>query len=58
MARSFSQDPLEQHFNRQRAGFGGSRNPNVSQVQQKTVSLPVHGQLGLKRRGANCQDED
>ena len=58
MARAFSQDPLEQHFSRQRSGFGGSTNPNALQTQQRIVSLAVQGQLGIKRRGANVQDED
>lgn len=57
MARAFSQDPLEQHFSRQRAGGGGSSNPNVSQFAQKNVCLSITDQLGMKRRGANVEDE-
>ena len=32
-ARIFTQDPLEQHFSKLRAGQGGSTNPNIMQLE-------------------------
>ena len=50
-ARTFSQDHLEQYFSLQRAGGGGSTNPNVSQFLSKQVSLSIQRDLGVKRKG-------
>jgi len=52
-ARTFSQDHLEQHFSLQRAGGGGSSNPQCSPVftLSKQVSLSIQRDLGVKRKG-------
>lgn len=55
LARAFSQDPLEQYFSLQRSGFGGSRNPNVSQFLGRQASLAVQQDLGVKKRRANVE---
>lgn len=52
-ARIFTQDPLEQHFSKLRAGQGGSTNPNLGQVLNRNRSLHVIGQMGMKRRKGN-----
>jgi len=50
-ARTFSQDHLEQHFSLQRAGGGGSSNPNVNQFLSKQVSINIQRDLGIRKRG-------
>ena len=49
MARVFCQDPLEQHFSKQRASQGGNRNPDASQYLQNENSRFIQGKLSLKR---------
>ncbi|KAK3914528.1 Proteasome subunit beta [Frankliniella fusca] len=58
-ARVFSQDPLEQHFSKVRAGQGGSSNPNLHQSLKRTRDLDTIGDLGIKKRKGNsgeCED--
>lgn len=57
MARIYSQDPLEQHFSKQRQGGGGSRAPNAMQFQQKQVSDAISRNLGVRKRGANSTEQ-
>ncbi|KAK3924773.1 DNA transposase [Frankliniella fusca] len=57
-ARVFSQDPLEQHFGVQRCGRGGSRNPNVSQFEQKQVAVALHREIGVRKRKANSSEAE
>lgn len=57
MARSSSQDPLEQHFGGQRQGRGGSRNPNASQFLSYQVKSAVVRNLGVTKRGANVEGQ-
>lgn len=52
-ARIFSQDPLEQHFSKVRAGQGSSTNPNVNQVLTRNRAIHTIGQLGMKKRKGN-----
>ncbi|KAK3920828.1 Transposable element P transposase [Frankliniella fusca] len=52
-ARVFTQDPLEQHFSKVRAGHGGSNNPNVFQVLNRNRALHTIGQLGMRKRKGN-----
>lgn len=56
--RIFCQDPLEQYFRKQRAGCGGSTNPNVAQFLNKQRTLHVSGQMSVKRRGNTEVDVD
>ncbi|KAE8738331.1 hypothetical protein FOCC_FOCC016192 [Frankliniella occidentalis] len=53
-ARVFTQDPLEQHFSKVRAGQGGSSNPNSYQVLARNRTIHTIGQLGMKRRRGNA----
>ncbi|KAJ1519123.1 hypothetical protein ONE63_011276 [Megalurothrips usitatus] len=57
-ARIFSQDPLEQHFSKQRGRGGGSRNPNVAQFQQGQVVTALQRGLGVRKRKGNSTEED
>ncbi|KAJ1526448.1 hypothetical protein ONE63_009582 [Megalurothrips usitatus] len=52
-ARVFTQDPLEQHFSKVRAGQGGSTNPNLGQTLKRNRTLEVVGEMGMKRRKGN-----
>ncbi|XP_052131084.1 uncharacterized protein LOC127751486 [Frankliniella occidentalis] len=52
-ARVFTQDPLEQHFSKVRAGQGGSNNPNIFQVLNRNRALHTIGQLGTRKRKGN-----
>jgi len=56
-ARIFSQDPLEHHFGDQRAGCGGSRNPNVAKFQQKQVATALQRGISVKKRKSNSAEE-
>ena len=56
-ARIFTQDPLEQHFSKLRAGQGGSNNPNLTQVMYRNRAIHTVGQLGVKRRRGNSGQE-
>lgn len=55
MARVFCQDPLEQHFSKQRASCGGNKNPNVAAYLHNESTIHLQGKLRLKRRGANTE---
>ncbi|KAK3910961.1 Transposable element P transposase [Frankliniella fusca] len=55
-ARVFTQDPLEQHFSKLRAGQGGSTNPNLGQVLKRTNALELIGEMGMKRRKGNSAE--
>lgn len=55
-ARVFSQDPLEQYFSKQRAGGGGSTNPNLARFLNKNRLIHVLGQLGIKCRKGNSSE--
>ncbi|KAK3917951.1 Transposable element P transposase [Frankliniella fusca] len=57
MARCFSQDPLEQHFSKQRGGGGGSRHPNASQFESKMVPIALQRDLGIKKKRGNVTAE-
>lgn len=57
-ARVFTQDPLEQHFSKIRAGQGGSNNPNLNQVLNKNRALHTIGQLGMRKRKGNSGEGD
>ncbi|KAK3916198.1 Transposable element P transposase [Frankliniella fusca] len=57
-ARIFSQDPLEQHFSKQRAGGGGSTNPNLWKFLSKSKAIHIQGQLGIKRRKGNSAETE
>lgn len=54
--RVFTQDPLEQHFSKIRAGQGGSNNPNYWQVQNRNRAIHTIGQLGMKKRKGNSME--
>ena len=41
LSEKFSQDPLEEHFGRQRRGGGNNENPNYHQFQKQEVSLNI-----------------
>lgn len=56
-ARVFTQDPLEQHFSKVRAGQGGSTNPNLVQVLNRNRVLHTVGQLGMRKRKGNSGQE-
>lgn len=56
MGRVFCQDPIEQHFSKQRAANGGNNNPTVQQYMRTDNALHLQGNLRLKRRGANTED--
>jgi len=56
-ARVFCQDPLEQNFGKQRAGGGGSNNPNVSQYYHKQRAIHTIGTLGSGKRMAGNSGE-
>ncbi|KAK3922593.1 Transposable element P transposase [Frankliniella fusca] len=56
-ARIFTQDPLEQHFSKVRAGQGGSTNPNLFQVLNRIRALHTVGQLGMRKRKGNSGQE-
>ena len=53
--RVFCQDPLEQHFSKQRASAGGNRNPSVETFLRNENSIHLQRNLSLKRRGANTE---
>ncbi|KAE8742013.1 hypothetical protein FOCC_FOCC012454, partial [Frankliniella occidentalis] len=57
-ARVFSQDPLEQFFSKQRAGGGGSTNPNLSRFLNRGRLIHMLGQLGIKCRKGNSSEGD
>lgn len=57
-ARIFSQDPLEQHFSKQRMGGGGSTNPNLQKFLWKNRAIHIKGQLGMKRARGNTTEVD
>lgn len=57
-ARIFTQDPLEQHFSKVRAGQGGSNNPNYSQALHRNRAIHTIGQLGFKKRKGNSGECD
>lgn len=57
LGRAFSQDPLEHHFSLQRAGCGGSRNPNALQFLTKQHSIALQRDIGVKPRGSNVEAE-
>ena len=57
-ARIFSQDPLEQYFSRQRAGGGGSNNPNLQKNLSKNRAIHIQGQLGIKKRKGNSGEAE
>ena len=54
-ARIFSQDPLEQHFSKQRGACGSNRNPNVLTYGMNENAIHFQGKMSLKRRGANTK---
>ena len=56
-ARVFTQDPLEQHFSKIRAGQGGSNNPDLLQCLNKIRALHTFGQLGIRKRKGNCGED-
>ena len=56
-ARVFCQDPLEQHFSKQRALMGGNRNPSVDQYLRNENNIHLQGRLSLKRRGTNTSHD-
>lgn len=56
MSRIFCQDPLEQHFSRQRAALGGNRNPTVDQFIHNERNLHVLGNIRFNRKRANTED--
>jgi len=41
LSEKFSQDPLEEHFGRQRAAGGANENPNYYQFEKQEVSMNV-----------------
>lgn len=56
MARVFSQDPLEQHFSKQRGACGGSNNPNAAQFNSTVVACAVERDMGVKHRRSNSAE--
>lgn len=54
--RIFTQDPLEQHFSKVRAGQGGSNNPNYYQALNRNRAIHTIGQLGVKKRKGNSSE--
>lgn len=56
MSRIFCQDPLEQHFSKQRGALGGNRNPTVEQYLHNERNLHVLGNIRFKRKRANTED--
>lgn len=56
-ARVFTQDPLEQHFSKIRAGHGGSNNPNLQQCLKKNLAIHLFGELGIKKRKGNSGED-
>lgn len=56
-ARVFTQDPLEQHFSKIRAGHGGSNNPNLLQCLNKIRALHTFGELGIRKRKGNSGED-
>ncbi|KAK3913149.1 Heat stress transcription factor A-1 [Frankliniella fusca] len=54
-ARVFCQDPLEQHFSKQRAAAGGYRSSNTDTWLRNEGTLHLQRNLSLKRRGANTE---
>ena len=57
-ARVFTQDPLEQHLSKLRAGQGGSNNPNLGQVLVRNQGLHMIGELGMRKRKGNSGEGD
>lgn len=55
MARIFCQDPLEQHFSKQRGAMGGNRNPTADQYLRNENKIHLQGSLSMKRRGTNTE---
>lgn len=54
-ARVFCQDPLEQHFSKQRAKLGSNKNPDLDQYLRNENMIHLQGKLSFKRRGTNTE---
>lgn len=54
-ARVFCQDPLEQHFSKQRAAAGAYKSSNSDTWLRREGNIHLQRSLSLKRKGANTE---
>ena len=58
LSEKFSQDPLEEHFGRQRRRGGSKDNPNLAEYGQQEMRLNVMGENMIRNIKGNTRGKD
>ena len=58
LSEKFSQDPLEEHFGRQRRRGGSNDNPNLAEYGQQEMRLNVMGENMIRNIKGNTRGKD